>query len=107
LHGLEWATAVGIRALERPVNGANQDVHVFLEAGGAWGHEVEPGIAVGTRRSALSWVFAPGVRYGFLTARKTLIEIGVSAPIGLGPNGPKKGFIIQFQFERVFGKQQD
>ncbi len=105
LHGAEWATAVGLRALERETSsGANHDVHVFLEGSGAWGHQVAPGIAVGTRESALSWLVAPGVRYGFLTARKTLIEIGVSVPIGLGPNGPKKGIVIQFQFERVFGQ---
>lgn len=103
LHGAEWATAVGLRALERRVNGTNHDVHVFLEGSGAWGHEVEPGIAVGTRRGALSWLVAPGVRYGFLTSGKTLVEVGVSVPIGLGPNGPKKGIVIQFQFERVFG----
>lgn len=107
LHGVEWATALGLRALERPSGGGNHDIHVFLEAGGAWGHEVEPGIAVGTRRGALSLVFSPGMRYGWLTARKTLVEIGVSVPIGLGPNGPKRGIIVQFQFERVFAKHQD
>lgn len=106
LHGVEWASALGVRALERRVNGNHHDVHVFLEGAGAWGHEVEPGIAVGTRRSALSWLVAPGVRYGFLTSRKMLIEIGVSVPIGLGPNGPKKGIVIQFQFERLFGQAE-
>ena len=104
LHGHEWATAIGLRALERRSgSGGNHDVHVFLEGGGAWGHLVEPGIAVGSRQSQLSWAFTPGVRYGFLTARKTLIEIGVAAPIGLGPNGPKRGIQIQVQFEKVFG----
>jgi hypothetical protein len=104
LHGHEWATALGLRALERSTSsGGNHDIHVFLEAGGAWGHSVEPGLATGTRQSALSWAFVPGVRYGFLTARKTLIEIGVAAPIGLGPNGHKRGFQIQVQFEKVFG----
>jgi hypothetical protein len=106
LHGIEWATALGIRALERPSRGNHHDVHVFLEAGGAWGHQIEPGVAVGTRRGELSWVFVPGVRYGFLTARKTLIEIGVAAPIGLGPNGPRRGIVVQFQFERLFGQPE-
>jgi hypothetical protein len=105
LHGWEWAAALGIRALERERNGANHDIHIFLEAGGAWGHQVQPGVSVGVRQSELGWQFVPGVRYGFITARKTLIEIGVAAPIGLGPNGPKRGIVIQFQFERVFGKQ--
>jgi hypothetical protein len=107
LHGVEWATALGIRALEKPAGEGKHDIHAFLETGGSWGHEVSPGPTVGTRESKLAWVFAPGVRYGFITAKKTLIEIGVSVPIGLGPNGPKKGVIIQFQFERVFGPQTD
>lgn len=107
LHGINWATALGIRALERPSNGSKQDVHVFLEAGGAWNQEVEPGVTQGAREGKLSWVFAPGVRYGFITSRKTLIEIGVSFPIGLGPNGPKKAIIIQFQFERLFGAREN
>lgn len=104
LHGAEWATAVGLRALERQAGSNHHDIHVFLEGAGAWGHAVEPGVAVGTRQSALSWLVAPGVRYGFLTRRGTLVEIGVSVPIGLGPNGPKRGVVIQFQFERIFGK---
>lgn len=107
LHGINWATALGIRALEHPSGGSKHDIHAFFEAGGSWEQGVEPGAVVGTRRGELAWVFSPGVRYGFITSRKTLTEIGVSFPIGLGPNGPKRGIIIQFQFERVFGKRQD
>ena len=105
LHGLAWATALGLRALERPRSGSKHDVHIFLEAGGAWEQEIVPGVDVGTRQGKLSWVVSPGVRYGFFTARKTLTEIGVAAPIGLGANGPKKGFVVQFQFENVFGQK--
>ena len=106
LHGATWATAIGLRPMERPqTSGSKHDIHAFLEAGGNWQQSVEAGVTSGTRVGELTWVFAPGVRYGFITARKTLVEIGVSAPIGLGPNGPKRGFIIQFQFERVFGEQ--
>ena len=105
LHGHEWAAAIGLRALERPTAaGGNHDVHIFLEGAGAWGHEVEPGLAVGVRQSGLAWLVAPGLRYGYITPLKTLVEIGVSVPIGLGPNGPKRGVVIQFQFERVFGQ---
>lgn len=106
-HKVGWATAVTLRPLERASRGNHHDLHVFFEGGGAWGHQIEPGVATGSRRGELSWVFAPGVRYGFLTARKTLVEIGVSAPIGLGPNGPKRGIVIQFQFERLFGPRED
>ncbi len=102
LQGTEWAAALGLRALERPSNGRKHDVHVFLEAGGGWDQEVEPGLTAGSRRGVLSWVTSAGVRYGFQTPRKTLIEIGVAVPIGLGPNGPKKGILVQFQFEKLF-----
>lgn len=106
LHNATWATALVFRPVERESrSGATHDVHVFLEAGGSYGHVVDPGVVAGTRRGELSWVFSPGIRYGFLTARKTLVEFGVAVPIGLGPNGPKRGFIIQVQFERVFGLQ--
>ena len=101
-NGADWATAIGIRALERPRGGAKQDIHIFLERGGAWEQEVEPGLTLGERRGKLAWVVSPGIRYGFLTSRRTLVEIGVAAPIGLGPNGPKHGIVIQFQYEVYF-----
>lgn len=102
LHGADWATTLGFRAMERPRGATNQDIHVFLEGGGSWDQEVEPGETFGQRRGKLSWVVSSGVRYGYMTPRKTLIEIGVAAPIGLGPNGSKIGFIIQFQYEFYF-----
>ncbi len=102
LHGADWAAAVGIRSLERPRGGARQDIHIFLEAGGAWEQEVESGLTLGERRGKLTWVASPGIRYGFLTSRRTLVEIGVAAPIGLGPNGPKHGIVVQFQYEVYF-----
>lgn len=106
LHGATWATAIGLRPMERPqMGGSKHDIHAFLEAGGNWQQSVNPGAASGTRVGELTWVFAPGIRYGYITPRKTLVEIGVSAPIGLGPNGPKRGVIIQFQFERLFEEQ--
>lgn len=104
LHGATWATALALRPMESPRKSGNKiDVHAFLEAGGSWQQSVEPGASTGTRAGELTWVVAPGVRYGFMTSRKSLLEIGVSAPIGLGPNGPKRGFIVQFQIERLFG----
>jgi Putative MetA-pathway of phenol degradation len=105
LHGAEWATALGLRALERATASGKHDIHVFLEGLGSWEQEVAPGITSGVREGKLSWVAAPGVRYGFMTPKKTLIEIGVSVPFGLGPNGPKHGVVVQFQFENVFGQK--
>jgi len=106
LHGTTWATAIGFRPMERSANdGSKHDLHGFLEAGGNWQQSVDPGVATGVRTGELSWTFAPGLRYGYITSRKTLVEIGVSVPIGLGPNGPKRGVIIQFQIEKLFGEQ--
>jgi hypothetical protein len=102
LQGAAWATALGIQAVERPLRGKKHDLHVLLEAGGAWDQEVEPGPRIGQRRGKLAWAVSPGIRYGFLTSRRTLIEIGVAAPVGLGPNGPKHGIVIQFQYEVYF-----
>jgi hypothetical protein len=102
LNGVDWATAIGIRALERPVRGNKHDIHAFLEGAARWEQEVEPGAVVGERRGKLSWIFSPGIRYGYITSRKTLVEIGVAAPIGIGPNGPKRSIIIQFQYEIYF-----
>jgi hypothetical protein len=106
LHGTTWATAVGLRPLERSAkDGSKHDLHGFLEAGGSWQQSVDPGVVTGVRAGELTWTFAPGMRYGYITSRKTLVEIGVSMPIGLGPNGPKRGVIIQFQIEKLFGEQ--
>ena len=107
LHSLSWATALGLRVLERQAGDAKHDAHAFLEGGGSWGHEIESGTTVGFRQAKLSWVFSPGIRYGFLTARKTLIEIGVATPFGLGPNGPKRALVLQFQFEWLFGNREE
>jgi len=106
LHGTTWATAIGLRPMERAAkDGSKHDLHGFLEAGGNWQQSVDPGVATGVRAGELTWTFAPGLRYGYITSRKTLVEIGVSVPIGLGPNGPKRGVIIQFQIEKLFGEQ--
>jgi hypothetical protein len=106
LHGATWATAIGLRPLEHPViNGSKHDLHAYLEAGGNWQQSVNPGVVAGTRDGQLQWVFAPGIRYGYINSRKTLVEIGVSFPIGLGPNGPKRGVTVQFQLEKLFSKQ--
>jgi len=107
LNGVNFAAALGIRALERDRGSAHHDIHILLEGGGAWEQQVGPGTAAGTRQGQLSWVVSPGIRYGYMTSRKTLIEIGVTAPIGLGPNGPKHGFRIQFQYEFYFHPPKD
>jgi hypothetical protein len=102
LQGAAWATALGIQAVERPVRGTKHDLHFLLEGGGAWEQEVEPGLNSGRRRGKQSWTVSPGIRYGFLTSRRTLVEIGAAVPVGLGPNGPKRTIVVQFQYEFYF-----
>jgi hypothetical protein len=102
LHGADWAVALGVQAIERRTRGYKHDFHLFLEGGGAWEQEVQPGPAAAVRRGKLSWVFSPGMRYGVLTSRRTLLEIGVATPVGLGPNGPKRSIAIQLQYEIYF-----
>ncbi len=102
LNGVNFSTALGIQALERNRGSAHHDIHAYVEGGGAWEQQVNPGTTVGARQGQLFWLISPGIRYGHLSSRKTLIEIGFAAPIGLGPNGPKRSFLIQFQYEFYF-----
>jgi len=102
LQGAAWATALGIQAVERPLRGSKHDLHFLLEGGGAREQEVEPGLMSGRRTGKLFWTVSPGIRYGFLTSRRTLVEIGVAMPVGLGPNGPKRAIVVQFQYEFYF-----
>jgi hypothetical protein len=103
LHNVFWAAALGLRPLEKPHGTSHHDIHLLLEYG--LGHEdrLETGAAGTTRVSELVTVFAPGIRYGFLTRTKKLLEIGVSFPIGLNQHTPQGGLILQVQFENVFG----
>jgi hypothetical protein len=102
LHNLFWGSALGLRPLERARGSNHHDVHLFFEYG--LGRE-EGLVTDGPIRKAADTVslFAPGIRYGFLTGTKRLIEVGVSFPIGLNENTPRGGVILQVQFENVFG----
>ena len=96
LKEASWAGALGWRALERPTgDGRSHDLHVFFEVSGSR----EEGIESGARVSATPWIFAPGLRYGFVSRSGSLTEIGVSIPAGLNGDAPDWGWIIQFQFE--------
>lgn len=96
LSGITWGTALGWRALERPTSkGAHHDIHAVLEVGGAREDDLEGG----QRGRATALLFAPGVRYGFLSRRGSLAEIGVSFPVGLTRAAPDWGILLQLQFE--------
>lgn len=96
LSGVRWGAALGWRALERPTpNGSHHDLHVLLEVGGAR----EDALEGGTRVRATELLLAPGVRYGFLSRRGSLAEIGLSFPVGLTRAAPDWGVLLQVQFE--------
>lgn len=108
LQNFAWATAVGLRPLEKPRGASHHDIHVFLEFGQSRDENLEPGFFGGTKKvSEFGVVFAPGIRYGFLTRTKKLFEIGVSFPLGLNQNTPRGGLILQIQFESIFGYRPD
>lgn len=91
-----WSAALGLRAMERSMgSGTNHDIHVLIEISSTRVEEIESG----ERRRATQRLFAPGLRYGFLSRGGSLTEIGASFPIGLNDDAPDWGFILQFQFE--------
>jgi hypothetical protein len=102
LSSVEWSTALGWRALERPSGNAHHDIHVLFELGGARADDIEDG----TRVRATELFFSPGVRYGYLSRWGSLTEVGVGFPIGLTRDSADWGIILQVQFELapLFGK---
>lgn len=100
LHNVFAATALGLRPLEKDSGPNHHDVHMYLEYGVSRQEGLDIGAAVQKAATTVS-VFAPGVRYGFLTAKSKLIEIGVSFPIGLNQSTPRGGIIVQFQIENL------
>ena len=95
LSSVEWATALGWRALERPSGDAHHDIHVLFELGGVRADDID----AGTRVRATEVQFSPGFRYGYLSGWGSLTEIGVAFPVGLTRNSPDWGVILQVQFE--------
>ena len=100
LNQLTHGSALGIRALEKPSGEAHHDLHAFLEVGIERGEEVTAAGLEAIKTSSLAAIFSPGIRYGFLSASKKLIEIGVAFPIGLNDNAPRASIIFQIQFEQ-------
>jgi hypothetical protein len=96
LSGVNWAAALGWRALERPTQeGAHHDIHVFLEVGGERADDIEGGSRVRSTDVLLS----PGLRYGFLSRAGGLFELGVAFPVGATSSAPDWGIILQVQYE--------
>ncbi len=102
IHNAFGAAAIVLRPIEKTVGPNHRDLHVFLE----WGIGREEGVEFGPpieKAGTVSSVFAPGFRYGLLTAHERLFEFGVSFLIGLNQAAPHGGIIVQFQVENLFG----
>ena len=95
LSSIEWSTALGWRALERPSGDSHHDIHVLFEVGGVRADDID----AGARVRATEVQFSPGFRYGYLSGWGSLTEIGVAFPIGLTRDSPDWGVILQIQFE--------
>ncbi len=96
LSSVEWASALGWRALERPAaGGVNHDIHVLFELGGARADDID----AGTRVRSTEIQFSPGLRYGYLSRSGSLTEVGLAFPVGVTGAAPDWGVILQFQFE--------
>jgi hypothetical protein len=95
LSSVEWGTALGVRALERPSGGAHHDIHVLFEIGGTRADDID----AGARVRATEMMFSPGFRYGYLSRWGSLSEIGVGFPLGLTRASADWGVILQVQFE--------
>lgn len=100
LGNLAYGTALGIRALEKPSGEAHHDLHAFLELGVERSEELEFDLAGAFTTIRTAAVFAPGIRYGFLSSGKKLFEVGVAVPIGLNGEAPRAAVIFQVQFEQ-------
>lgn len=93
---INWSSALGWRALERPAaGGAHHDIHVLFELAGARADDID----AGTRVRATEVQFSPGLRYGYLARAGSLTEVGLAFPVGLTNAAPDWGVILQFQFE--------
>jgi hypothetical protein len=95
LSSVEWGTALGVRALERPSGEAHHDLHALFEVSGVRADFVE----AGARGRITEVFFSPGLRYGHLSRRGSLTEIGVAFPLGLTRDSADWGVILQIQFE--------
>ena len=105
LHNIFGATALVFRPLETDRGANHHDIHAFFEYGLGREEGLEFGPLTQKTTTTVS-LFAPGIRYGLLTAKNRLIEIGVSFPIGLNQSTPRGGVIVQLQIENLFGYEE-
>ncbi|MFO1462439.1 MAG: hypothetical protein U1F66_01550 [bacterium] len=103
LHNLNWGLALGFRPVEKKTSsGGKHDLHLTLETSGTLEQEVQAGPSHGSRSTSTSVLLVPGLRYGYITARKRLFEIGLAGVLGLTEASPDWGLILQTQWEFGF-----
>lgn len=105
LYNYSFGSALGYRAYETGRGAApHHDVHGFVEFGL---NRTESFDGIGGKSAEVNLVVAPGVRYGLMThyrngVEEHLVEVGVSFPFGLNDQTPRRGVILQLQFEHIF-----
>src|SRR5439155_11150594 len=100
VDSLSYAFALGWKAIESWDNGYLHDVHVYAEFGGFLDGDIVPAAAAGEDarvHQTESFVFAPGIRYGFKTPANRLFEIGISVPIGIDRDAADWAVLVQLQ----------
>lgn len=104
LGKLYYSFALAGKLVEHWDEGYLHDVHAFLELAGSLEDVVAPDPVTGRphRENVESFVFAPGIRYGYTTPKSRLFEIGISVPIGLDHDADDWGLILQIQYEHPF-----
>lgn len=103
LHTLNYGLALGFRPVEHmTASGNKHDLHVTMEFDGTLSQEILPGNVTGQRTTENQFFFIPGARYGFLTPKKFLAEVGIAGIVGLTAAAPDWGLILQTQFELGF-----
>jgi hypothetical protein len=99
LHNFYWAVGLGFRPVEiDTAKGGHHDFHITLEFSGTLGESVSTDNNPGIVRIPSSYLFVPGVKYGYSTKNNFLTEIGLGGVIGL-TSTPDWGLILQTQWE--------
>lgn len=103
LHNFNWGVALGFRPIEKTTrSGGRHDLHVTIEASGTFGQSVAAGSVQGFPTTDNEIIFVPGLRYGYITPKKFLAEVGLAGVIGLSSDSPDWGLILQTQWEFGF-----
>ncbi len=103
LNNINWGIAPAFRLLEKEgTKGGHYCLHLFTELAGTLLQSIVSGTTIGQKDTSATYLFSPGLRFGYIDKKETLIEIGFSAPVGLTAQSADWGVMIQTQFEYVF-----